>query len=59
VKTSDEVVGSKPQLRHAEQGRIRYESVPCWPMAKDLFRETSRSRVIGRGWRDRVLNAKP
>jgi hypothetical protein len=59
MKTSAEVVGLKPQPRHPEPGRIRYETVPSWTMPPVLPREQTRSRVIGRDWRDRLLIAKP
>lgn len=59
MKTFAEVVGSKPQPRHPEPGRIRYEPVPSWTLPQALPREPTRSRVIGRDWHTRLLNAKP
>lgn len=59
MKTAAEGVGLKPQPRQAEPGRIRYEPIPCGMMPKNPSREPNRSRVIGRGWRDRLLNVQP
>jgi hypothetical protein len=59
MKTSAEVVGLKPQPRLPEPSRIRYETVPSWTMSQVLPWEQTRSRVIGRDWRTRLLNAKP
>lgn len=59
MKRADEADDLKPQQHRPETGRIRFEAIPGWMMPRELSREQPRSHVIGRGWRPRLLNAKP
>jgi hypothetical protein len=58
MKTSDGIAVAKPEQRQPEFGRIRYEPSPGWTMTQVSPQEQPRSRMIGRGWRARLLNAK-